>query len=133
MELFHPPRICSTNNAPVQYYLPLGFKHQGGKETGQLARSQATSMVRLQHGLPALPPPDHSPLSKVAQRAEEDVAGEGEYCMAMMNPLCGTGGSLESGGGRGQQSQFFKWTQSKASFPSPLCKGHMCPFQREST
>lgn len=51
-------------------------------------------MVRLQHGLPALPPPDRSPPLKVAQRAEEDVAGEGEYCMAMMNPLCGTGGLI---------------------------------------
>lgn len=64
-------------------------------------------MVRLQHGLPALPLPDHSSLLKVAQRAEEDVAGEGECCMAMMNPLCGTGGSLESGGGRGAAVAIF--------------------------
>lgn len=107
MELFHPPCSCSTNNAPVQHWLPRSFKDQGGDGTGQLRRSQATSTVRLQRGFPALPPLDHSPLPRAAQRAEEDVAGGGEYRMAKMNPLCGTGASSESGGGRGQRSLFF--------------------------
>lgn len=50
--------------------------------------------------------------------------------MAMMNPLCGTGGSfrnkVEERGG--QRSRFSKWTQGKASLPSPLAKGTCAPF-----
>lgn len=76
--------------------------------------------VRLQHGLPALAALDHSPLLRAAQRAEEDVAGGGEYRMAMMNPLCGTGASSESGGGREQRSRFFKWTRVKSLFSFPI-------------
>lgn len=56
---------------------------------------------------PSLATTHRSPLLKAAQRAGEDVAGEGEYCMATRNPLCGTGASLESGGGRVQRSQLF--------------------------
>lgn len=57
-------------------------------------------------GAPSLASPQRSPLLKVAQRAGEDVAGEGEYCMATINPLCGSGASLESRG-RVQRSQLF--------------------------
>lgn len=88
-------------------------------------------MVRLQHGLLALPLPDHSPLLKVAQRAEEDVAGEGECCMHGYDESFVRNRRLirkwrrEGGSGR----NFLNGQCQKPSFLPRYAKGTCAPFR----
>lgn len=93
-----PPSPHLQHN-PGARSAPAAFRTEGD-EAGHLAGVRATSMPAFSRGSQPCQPLLAPPFLRGAQRAEDDVAGEGECCMAVMNPLCGTGALLGGGGGR---------------------------------